>query len=227
MILGDEGRFAEQEKVERETFAIRRHVLGPEHPATLDSMETLAYALTHEGQWEEGENLQREALGIERHVFGSDDMRSLSSMTDLAWTMKREGRLAEAENLQRSVLTTERHVLGSEDPGILYGLESEAIFLSLEGQYNRAEKLFREAIDIASKTNESSELAIAWYSFACGAALTGRHNEALKYLGHAIDHGFAASGWMDSDSDLKSLHNDPRFDALVAKARQNASAQPR
>lgn len=118
-------------------------------------------------------------------------------------------------------------MLGPENPGILYGLESEAIFVSLEGHYSRAEKLFREAIDIAGKTNEPSELAIAWYSFACGAALAGRHNEALEYLAHAVDDGFAASGWMDSDSELKSLHNDPRFDALAAKARQNASAQPR
>ena len=226
--LDEEGRFAEQEKLERETFAIRRRVMGPEHPATLSSMQTLADALTNEGHYEEAEKLQREAVGIERHVFGPEDMRTLSLMMDRAWTMEREGRLAEAENLQRSVLDIERRVLGPENPGILYGLESEAIYVSLEGHFSSAERLFREAIEIASKTNEPSELAIAWYTFACGAAVTGHHNEALEYLAHAVDHGFAASGWMDTDPDLKSLHSDPRFGALVAKARQNAAAeQPR
>jgi non-specific serine/threonine protein kinase/serine/threonine-protein kinase len=190
-------------------------------------MQTLADALTNEGHNEEAEKLQREALDIEGRVFGREDMRTLSSMSSLAWTLQRQGRLAEAENLQRSALNTERHVLGPENPGILFGLESEAIYISLQGHYSSAEKLFREAIKIASKTNEPSELATAWYAFACGAAVTGHRNEALEYLADAVDHGFAASGWMNTDSDLQSLHTDPQFEALVAKARQNASTQPR
>jgi hypothetical protein len=225
--LGEEGYFSEQEKLERETLAIRRRVLGGEHPATLGSMETLADALTNGGHYAEAEKLQREALDIQRRVFGREDMRTLFSMSSLAWTLERQGRLAEAENLQRSALNTERHVLGPESPGILFSLESEAIYVSLQGHYSSAEKLFREAIKIASKTNEPSELATAWYAFACGAAVTGRRNEALEYLADAVDHGFAASRWMNTDSDLQSLHSDPQFEALVAKARQNASTQPR
>jgi hypothetical protein len=30
--------------------------------------------------------------------------------------------------------------------------------------------------------------------------------------------------FITSDPDLKSLHGDPRFEALIAKARQNATA---
>ena len=225
--LGEEGRFSEQENVERETLAIRRRVLGPEHPATVGSMETLADALTNGGHYAEAEKLQRQALNIQRRVFGPDDLRTLFAISRLAWTLQREGRLAEAENLQRSVLDTQRRVLGPENPGILFSLESEAFYISLQGHYSSAEKLFREAIKIASKTNEPSELANAWYAFACGAAATGHRNEALEYLANAVDHGFAASRWMNTDSDLQSLHSDPRFEALVAKARQNASTQPR
>jgi serine/threonine protein kinase len=225
--LGEEGRFSEQENVERETLAIRRRVLGPEHPATLGSMETLANALTNGGHYAEAEKLQRQALNIQRRVFGPDDLRTLFAMSRLAWTLQREGRLAEAENLQRSVLDIQRRVLGPENPGILFSLESEGIYISLQGHYSSAEKLFREAIKIASKTKEPSELAFAWYAFACGAAVTGHRNEALEYLADAVDHGFAASRWMNTDSDLQSLHSDPRFEALVAKARQNASTQPR
>jgi eukaryotic-like serine/threonine-protein kinase len=225
--LGEEGRFSEQENVERETLAIRRRVLGPEHPATLGSMETLANALENGGHLAEAEKLQRQALNIQRRVFGPDDLRTLFAMSRLAWTLQREGGLAEAENLQRSVLDIQRRVLGPENPGILFSLESEAIYISLQGHYSSAEKLFREAIKIASKTNEPSELAKAWYAFACGAAVTGHRKEALEYLADAVDQGFAASGWMNTDFDLQSLHSDPRFEALVAKARQNASTQPR
>jgi len=190
-------------------------------------METLANALTNGGYYAEAEKLQRQALNIQRRVFGPDDLRTLFATSRLAWTLQREGRLAEAENLQRSVLDIQRRVLGPENPGILFSVESEAIYISLQGHYSSAEKLFREAIKIASKTNEPSELATAWYAFACGAAVTGHRKEALEYLADAVDQGFAASRWMNTDSDLQSLHSDPRFEALVARARQNASTQPR
>jgi serine/threonine protein kinase len=225
--LRGEGHFAEAEKLDRETLDIQRRVFGPEHPATLASMDSLADSLTNEGHYEEAEKLERETLDVERRVFGAEDLRTLSSMNSLAETLRREGRLAEAEPLQANALEIERRILGAENPDVLYHLEREAIYLSLEGRFSNAKTLFREAIETAGRTNEPRELANAWYGFACGAAIAGHRNQALGYLGNAIDHGFAASGWMDSDPDLQSLHSDPRFEALVAKARQNASAQPR
>jgi hypothetical protein len=39
----------------------------------------------------------------------------------------------------------------------------------------------------------------------------------------AVDSGFGKPEWIAGDADLKSLHGDPRFDALVAKARQAAA----
>jgi len=225
--LRGEGHFAEAEKLDRETLDIQRKVFGPEHPATLASMDSLADSLTNEGHYEEAEKLERETLDVERRVFGAEDLRTLSSMNSLAETLRREGRLAEAEPLQANALEIERRILGAENPDVLYHLEREAIYLSLEGRFSNAKTLFREAIETAGRTNEPRELANAWYGFACGAAIAGHRNQALGYLGNAIDHGFAASGWMDSDPDLQSLHSDPRFEALVAKARQNASAQPR
>jgi hypothetical protein len=58
---------------------------------------------------------------------------------------------------------------------------------------------------------------------AAMSAKAGRHDKALEYLGHAVDSGFGRPKWIASDPDLKLLHGDPRFDALVAKARQTAA----
>jgi pentatricopeptide repeat protein len=55
------------------------------------------------------------------------------------------------------------------------------------------------------------------------SAKAGRHDKALEYLSHVVDSGFRPSEWIAADPDLKSLHGDPRFDALVAKARQTAA----
>jgi hypothetical protein len=60
--------------------------------------------------------------------------------------------------------------------------------------------------------------------FACGAAIAGHRDAALVYLREAIDLGYNDAEGI-ADRDLKSLHGAPRFQALVAKARQNAIAK--
>jgi non-specific serine/threonine protein kinase/serine/threonine-protein kinase len=223
LTLRREARYAEAEKLYRETLDIERRVLGPEHPDTLVSMVNLALILRHEGRYSEAEKLHREALDIQRRVLGPEHPSTLSSTINLAGTLENEGRYAEAEKLFRETVDIERRVLGPEHPRTLNGLELEAGDISREGRYGDAEKLFREAIRTAGKANQPGVLAEAWYNFACVAAVAGRREEALRYLAQAIDHGFANPGLM-ADDDLKFLHGDPRFEALVAHSKAGAAA---
>ena len=59
------------------------------------------------------------------------------------------------------------------------------------------------------------------YNLACNAALRGRRDEAIAVLRDALDHGLAAdtAAGMSQDEDLKSLHGDPRFAALIAEVK--------
>jgi tetratricopeptide (TPR) repeat protein len=118
----------------------------------------------------------------------------------------------------------QRRVFGPEHPTTLTSIEFEAINLSHEGRYGEAEKLFREVIQTASKANQPGVLSDAWYSFARGATIARHRDEALEYLRQAIHYGFRQPQWMTGDDELKSLRGEPRFEALVAKARQNATA---
>jgi len=54
----------------------------------------------------------------------------------------------------------------------------------------------------------------------------GHRDEAFEYLGHAIDYGLSAEEVAD-DPDLKPLHGDPRFTALLARAKEKAAAAPK
>jgi eukaryotic-like serine/threonine-protein kinase len=223
--LHTEGRYSESEQLYRATLDIQRRVLGPEHLDTLTSMQNLAGSLLYQHRYADAEKLYRETLDIQRRVLSPEHPNALVSMRNLAVTLDHQGRYAEADKLYRETLEIQRRVLGPEHPSTLNTLELAAGALSRQRRFGDAETLYREAIQTAGKANQPSQIAEAWYNFACGAAIAGRQDAALEYLGQAIDHGFAAPGEIASDDDLKSLHGDPRFDALVAKARQAAAAK--
>jgi tetratricopeptide (TPR) repeat protein len=120
--------------------------------------------------------------------------------------------------IYRVPLDVQRRLLGPDHPSTLSTLETLAIDLSREGRYGDAEKLFREATEKAHKANQPGVLATAWYNFACGAAVAGHREEAIEYLRQAIDHDLGGPEAVAADPDLKSLHGDPRFEALIADA---------
>ena len=57
-------------------------------------------------------------------------------------------------------------------------------------------------------------------------ALSGKRDEALSVMREAVDHGLPPGGnlQIEDDPDFKALHGDPRFDALVAHAKERAAA---
>jgi eukaryotic-like serine/threonine-protein kinase len=227
-ILDYEGRYAEAEKLLRETLDIERRVLGPEHPNTLGSMVNLAGVLTDEGRYAEAEKLDREALDIQRRILGPEHPDTLRSKLYLASVLTREGRYAEAEKLLRETLDTQRRILGPEHPDTLSSMSNLAYALYYEGRYTEAEKLLRETLDIQRRVlgPERPDTAISTYQLACILARKGNGGQALSLLREAVDHGLRAAADLDieKDPDLKSLHGDPRFAALVAHAKERAAA---
>ncbi len=228
VVLGDEDRYADAEKLDRETLDIQRRLLGREHRNTLITMTNLASTLSDEGHNADAEKLDRETLNIQSRVLGPEDLDTLNSMSSLAGILGREGQYAEAEKLYRETLDIERRVLGTEHPDTLNSMNSLADVLSHEAKYDEAEKLDRETLNIQRRVlgAEHPETAMSTYNFGCIVALRGRRDEALSLLQDAVDHGLSPDGdlGIDKDPDLKSLHGDPRFDALVAHAKEKAAA---
>jgi adenylate cyclase len=87
-------------------------------------------------------------------------------------------------------------------------------FLAL-GQRDRAMQ-FAEAAVQADPDSESTN-----YNGACFYAATGEIEKALDCLERSIK--FIDTDWMDNDSDLDPLRGEPRFQALMAKMRSDAS----
>ncbi len=225
--LLNEGRYAEAEKLYRETLDAERRIQGPEHPDTLVVMIDLAAVLQVEGHHAEAEKLLRETLDAQRRVLGPEHPTALKTMHALAAVLESEQRYSEAEKLDRETLDGERRILGEENIHTLETMASLAAVLRDEGRSAEAEKLYRETNSIQRRVlgPESPDGADSAYNLACLLAVQGGREEAISLLGEAVDHGLALSTGqgMEKDTDLKSLHGDPRFAALIAHVKEHTA----
>jgi non-specific serine/threonine protein kinase/serine/threonine-protein kinase len=229
--LQSQGRKAEAEKMDREVLEIRRRVLGPDHPDTVLSIAQLAFDLTRQNRFAEAEKLDREVFDIRRRVLGPEHFDTLTAMSGLAWVVFVEDRYAEAEKLNRETLYIERKVLGPEHSYTLGTMGQLAVVLTIEGRDAEAEKLSADFIDISRRVfgPDNPDTATTVYNLGCAEAHRGNRPKALSLLRQAVDHGlppFAALG-MEKDPDLKSLHGDSRYIALLAYAKQRSTANPK
>jgi len=61
------------------------------------------------------------------------------------------------------------------------------------------------------------------YNFGCLEAIEGHKDHALNYLALAVDGRLSPQMDLEKDTDLTSLHGDPRFDSLLAHAKEKAA----
>lgn len=244
--LEAQGRYAEAEKLEREILDINRRVRGPEHPETLMSMSNVAFVLSLEGRFAEAAKLDRVTLDLRRRVLGPEHQDTLISMSNFSYCLMRTGHYAEAEKLIRESLAIRLRVLGPEHPETLKTMKGLTVsqqwwvlktmidlatVRSREGRYAEAKKLIRDPINLSRRLfGPQDPLTVGGvYNLGGIEARLGNRVEALSLLQQALDHGLSSSDAlaMESNPDLKSLHRDPRFIAMVADAKKHAAANPR
>jgi eukaryotic-like serine/threonine-protein kinase len=226
--LYDSGRYAEAETLQRRLLETARRLYGPESSLTMTAEADLARNLFQTGRFAEAEKILREVLDFRTRTLGPEAQRTLAVTIDLAFVIGEQGRWKEAEKLQRNGLQIAERTLGPNDRVTLIFMGQLARSFGDGGQFNEAEKLLQRArgIQLAVLGHDHADTASTNYSLACIEARMGRHSEALALLREAVDHGLAPRSDLDieKDSDLKSLHADPRFAALVAYAKERAAA---
>jgi serine/threonine-protein kinase len=227
-ILNLLGQNAEAVKMKREAFALSRRVSGAEDPETLKMANSFAAVLWQQGDnhlYGEAEQVQRDAIDMEKRVLGPEHPDTLNGMSNLGVIMRRMGRYAEAEKIYRETLAIHSRVLGPEHPDTLVMRDSLAIAIAKQKRYQEAEGIDVETLVVIRRVFGPNHptTAGAIYNIACLEAVQGHHDKALSLLGDALDHGLSANvaRGIESDEDLQSLHGNPRFAALVARAKQN------
>jgi serine/threonine protein kinase/Flp pilus assembly protein TadD len=111
--------------------------------------------------------------------------------------------------LRRGLAVVEKHL--ELNPGDARALYLGAGALIQLGERERA----LEWAGRARSANESDSLVL--YNVACVYALGEMIDEAVECLDKAIQNGFGHREWIENDSDLNSLRQDPRFQALLKR----------
>ena len=125
----------------------RRRLLGPEHPATVGSMNNLAIALADLGDVAGAAELHRQVLDARRRLLGPEHPDTLSSMNNLAETLRALGDAAGAAELHRQALDAQRRLLGPEHPATLSSMNNLAATLADLGDAAGAAELHRQVLD--------------------------------------------------------------------------------
>jgi eukaryotic-like serine/threonine-protein kinase len=230
-VLSWENKKGEAESLSRDAVAIARRVLGPEDPNTLRLTNNLVSILWSEGDeklYSEAERIQREALDIEGRVFGPEHPDTLNGWNSLGVILRRRGQYSEAEKVYRETLRIQSHVLGPQHPDTLVLRHNLATALAKQARYQEAEQMYLENRNIQQRIfgPDHPYTANSTYNLACLAAVQAHRDRALSLLDDSLKHGLTATVAlsMEKDEDLISLHGDPRFMALVSRAKKAEAA---
>ena len=94
-------------------------LLGPDHPDTLNSRNSLAAAYLVAGRVAEAIHLFEQTLSVQQRLLGADDPETLTSQNNLASAYQDAGRIAEAIRLYELNLEVRERLLGPDHPSTL------------------------------------------------------------------------------------------------------------
>jgi tetratricopeptide (TPR) repeat protein len=147
LLLEDEGRFSEAEPLLRKSLALRRQLLGEDHPQTLTAINNLGTLLQAAGQLVEAEALYREALGRLRRVQGEEHRETLGAINNLGVLLLVADKPEEAEPFVREAMQKLQRVVGEQHPNAMSSIANLGVVLQRLDRLDEAETCFREALD--------------------------------------------------------------------------------
>jgi tetratricopeptide (TPR) repeat protein len=140
------GRHADALKLFKETLALRKAKLGPDHLHTLISMSNLASSYAALGRHADALKLHKETLALQKTKLGSDHPNTLVSMNNLASSYAALGRHADALKLREETLALWKARLGPDHPATLISMSNLASSYAAVGRYADALKLHEETL---------------------------------------------------------------------------------
>ena len=147
----DLGLDAGAEKHLERALDLRRRVLGPDNPKTIETMLSLGQTALRQFKYAEGERIENQALEISRRVLGPENPVTLKCMSGLVSAYLDQDKYAQAETLSTQTVELSRRVLGPEHPDTLRATSDLAAIYGRQGKYAQLEELMAPVLEISRR----------------------------------------------------------------------------
>ena len=181
--------------------------LGPHHPDTLASRNSLAGTYRDAGRLDKAIALHKENLEDSIRVLGPDHPSTLTSRFNLAGAYRAAGRLDEAITLYEQVFASRSRVLGPDDRSTLISRDELAGAYREAGRFDEAITLKKQILADAMRIMgpDSPGASAARNNLAATYRDTGRLDEAITLYKQNLDDVSRILG-LDHPETLASRH---------------------
>jgi CHAT domain-containing protein/tetratricopeptide (TPR) repeat protein len=122
--------------------------LGPDHPSTATSLDSLASLLFRIGEYTEARPLFERSLAISEAQLGPDHRDTAASLNNLAFLLMSMGEYTEARPLYERSLAILEVQFGPDHPNTAISLSNLANLLREMGEYTEARPLYERSLGI-------------------------------------------------------------------------------
>jgi non-specific serine/threonine protein kinase/serine/threonine-protein kinase len=146
------GRFNAAYPHLEKAYALRLQQLGPDHPDTLTSLDSLAMERWKQDKLAEAVALERQALARRRRVLGPEHPDTLWSQINLGLFLCEVDQNEEAERLLRKAIQSSKRTLGPDHHHTLYGQMCLYFVLWELGKQTEAVALTRQTLEARQRS---------------------------------------------------------------------------
>ncbi len=159
--LYQNGRYAEAIPLAERVLAIRKEVLGPDHPDVAVTLNSLALLYQNTSDYSQAESLFRRSLSIDEKVFGKDHPNLAIVYGNLATLYYDIGDYDQSEGFMKKALELREKAFGKVHPDVALTLHNLARLFQAKGDDVRAEQFCRQALEIYKKVRPPDHPDIA------------------------------------------------------------------
>ena len=184
LILIDQGRFDEAERLQRVALSKQRNRPNNETPEFCGALTLFGIILMEKGDLNGAESNLREAEAIYRKLYGPNYIAIYDNLRLQAQVSYLAGKYAEAEVRINQVLENYRQNSNPKYISFATALTVQGLILNKLGRTDEAEKVLREALKLRQENLPDKHFMTALTMGALGECLTmeGRYNEAEPLL---------------------------------------------
>jgi serine/threonine protein kinase len=179
-------------------FALRKTLLGPDDPDTIDAMKRLAGLCQLVGRFAEAITLHKQILENCEARLGPDDPETLVCMSDLAGSYDFDGQWGMSLLLRKHVLEKQRVICGPAHPDTLRTMQGLAMNYTHVGQFHESVALHEKVLKLRQSMGDAGTWFLITYGIACQGA--GKLDQAgiqfHKVLAQRRDRDPYTLGWL-------------------------------